>query len=261
MATKKKLYRKLKSKYRLVVMNDETFEEKASVILSPLNVLIIASITALILVGFGVVIIAFTPLREYIPGYMDVSLSKKLVKSGLRLDSLEQAMVLKDRYITNINRIIMGDKMKSDKKDENIPVPSGSASIPYYPKDLLLGTLIFFTPVHGYVSNPYNPATRHYGVDIATADDEPVKSVLDGTVIFTGWTSETGYVINVQHEQNLVSVYKHNSMLVKKEGDPVKAGDVISFSGQAGELSTGPHLHFELWYRGQTVNPMEYVKF
>jgi murein DD-endopeptidase MepM/ murein hydrolase activator NlpD len=129
---------------------------------------------------------------------------------------------------------------------------SGSGSI---------SNFFFFTPIQGIISNGYNPANRHFGIDIVSKMNEAVKSVLDGTVILSAWTLQTGNIIAVQHQSNIISVYKHNSVLLKKEGDNVKAGDPIAIVGESGEMQTGPHLHFELWYNGNPVNPREYISF
>ena len=124
-----------------------------------------------------------------------------------------------------------------------------------------IGSYVFFTPLKGTVTTPFSALNKHYGVDIVSAPDEVIKSALDGTVIFSNWTSETGYVIGIQHSNNLFTIYKHNSALLKKEGDYVKAGEVVAIIGNTGELTSGPHLHFELWYNGSPVNPKDYVSF
>lgn len=124
-----------------------------------------------------------------------------------------------------------------------------------------MSTVLFFSPLKGMVSSKYNPVEQHFGVDITAPANEPVKAALNGTVLFSGWTSETGYVIGIQHDNNLVSMYKHNSALLKKTGTLVQAGEVIAIVGNSGELSSGPHLHFELWHNGNPVNPQEYMVF
>jgi murein DD-endopeptidase MepM/ murein hydrolase activator NlpD len=124
-----------------------------------------------------------------------------------------------------------------------------------------ISSFFYFTPLKGIVINGFDAAKQHYGVDVAGKKDDIIKSVLDGTVIFSNWTLETGYIIGIQHQHNLISVYKHNSALLKKLGDYVKAGDPIAFIGNSGELSSGPHMHFELWYNGNPVNPKDYIPF
>jgi murein DD-endopeptidase MepM/ murein hydrolase activator NlpD len=119
----------------------------------------------------------------------------------------------------------------------------------------------FFTPLSGIITSKFNSKEKHFGIDIVTSANEAVKATLDGTVIYADWTIETGHVIAIQHSRNLISVYKHNSVLLKSEGEYAKAGEPIAIAGQSGELTTGPHLHFELWYNGTAVNPEEYIIF
>jgi murein DD-endopeptidase MepM/ murein hydrolase activator NlpD len=130
-----------------------------------------------------------------------------------------------------------------------------------YNSNASIRNYFFFTPLKGLITNNFNTALGHYGIDIVAKENEPVKSVLDGTVILSDWTVKTGYVIAIQHQSNIISVYKHNSVLMKKEGEHVKAGDVIAIIGNTGELSSGPHLHFELWHDGKPVNPLDYMRF
>jgi murein DD-endopeptidase MepM/ murein hydrolase activator NlpD len=128
-------------------------------------------------------------------------------------------------------------------------------------KDVTLDQLRFFTPLKGVVTNRFNPSQQHFGLDIASAKNEAVKAAYDGTVIFAEWTAETGYVMAIQHTGNVISVYKHNSVLLRKQGSFVRAGETISIVGTSGEYSTGPHLHFELWIRGKAVDPEQYLAF
>lgn len=282
---KKKIYRRLRNKYRLVIMNDETFEEKVSVTLSPLNVFVFAGTIIISLITFTIYIIAFTPLREYIPGYADVNMQRKLVALTYKADSLTKSVAARDLYLMNLRAVINGN-VGSDSFPENRPdmvrydtlqIPPASA------EDSALRALIesedrfslspssgpvssisnfyFFTPVKGTVTSTFNPKIKHFGIDIVAGPNEVIKTTLDGTVVMADWTSETGYVIAVQHSNNLFSIYKHNSALLKTTGDFVKAGEVIAIIGNSGELTTGPHLHFELWYNGTPVNPVDYMSF
>lgn len=282
---KKKKLQKLKHKYRLVILNDDTFEEKVSVRLSRLNVFSIVGFGSLMLIVLVTIIIAFTPLREFIPGYTDVNIRKQGIKNTLKLDSLELALQQKEQYINNINRIVQGDPLQfSDsivvdtsvnyKNITNNRVEEDSLlrvmieteekynlfkSASNTPEDI--SNFIFFSPLKGIVTDEFNARKQHFGVDLVAPKNEAIKATLDGTVIFAEWTVETGYVIQLQHANNLISVYKHNSSLHKKQGDKVNAGDVIAIVGNSGELSTGPHLHFELWYNGIPINPQEYIVF
>lgn len=278
-------FQRLKHKYRFVILNDDTFEEKLNFKLSQLNVFTAFGVGSLFLIALVTVLIAFTPLREFIPGYADVKIRKTGVENTLRIDSLEIVIQQKEQYINNINRIIQGEPIIFDDSvvvDTTLNYKNiGNEKIP---QDSLLRVMIeteekynlfksagktpgsisnfiFFSPLKGIVTEIFNPKKLHFGVDLVAPKNEAIKSTLDGTVIFAEWTAETGYVIQVQHSSNLVSIYKHNSILHKKQGDKVKAGDVIAIVGNTGELSSGPHLHFELWYNGIPLNPQEYMLF
>jgi murein DD-endopeptidase MepM/ murein hydrolase activator NlpD len=287
---KKKLIKRLKSKYRLVIMNDETFEEKASLTLSPMNVITVFGSFTLFLIISMVYIIAFTPLREYIPGYADVGMRRTVFSMSIKVDSLENEMRTKDAYIKNLNYIISGQvppqgdlsKPDSTQKYNNLSFKkstedsllrkqvaeeerlTGGRVIANNPNSKSNGSMagvFFFPPIKGLVTTKFNTVDSHFGVDIVAPKDENIKATLGGKVVFSGWTSETGYVIAIQHDNNLLSVYKHNSTLLKKTGNMVKAGEPIAIIGNSGELTTGPHLHFELWYNGTPLNPADYMNF
>ncbi len=268
------------------MMNDETLEEKVSFRLSPLNVFVFAGTLIIGLVTLTIFLIAFTPLREYIPGYADVDMKRRSINLALKGDSLQSVVSAHDKYIQNLSGIISGNIVDFDTaslSDVNARYDTVS-NLSHSPEDVELRSEIesmdnyfvtfenknrlsgiagfnFFSPVKGKVSNEYNRQSKHFGIDIVGAPDEVIKSTLDGTVVMADFTSETGYVIAVMHSNNLLSVYKHNSALLKKAGDFVKAGDVIAFIGNSGELTSGPHLHFELWYNGSPVNPQDYITF
>lgn len=268
-------------------MNDSTFEEKVSLRLSPLNFFIVVGSCIILLTTIVISFVAFTPLREYIPGYADVNLRKKVLSLSLKADSLEKDAAAKDLYVANINTIISGgvptDKIKkpiqaeSDKYKKLDLKPSESdvslrrqiesqdpyslLSVNEIAEGTGISSFFFFTPIKGIITNSFNPKDDHFGVDVVAAENEAIKATLDGTVLFAGWTSETGYVIQLQHSNNLVSIYKHNSAIIKKTGQSVKAGEVIAIIGNSGEHTTGPHLHFELWYNGAAVDPQEYMVF
>lgn len=280
------IYR-IKNKFRLVIMNDSTFEEKASFVLTPLNVFVFVGVLALFLIVLVSYIIAFTPLREYIPGYADVNMRRNIKTLALRVDSLDRELHNKEMNIANFADILLDKKVNpkitanpkdSTKKYDKLTLSPSiddslmRAEIESQSKySLALGdessaksgirNFFFFVPLKGVVTDSYKSGTSHYGVDIVAPENEAIKATLDGTVILAAWTSETGYVIQVQHENNLVSIYKHNSVLLKKVGDKVNAGEAIAIIGNSGELSTGPHLHFELWFNGLPVDPQEYMSF
>lgn len=282
------LRNKLNDKYRLVIMNDSTLERKISFRLTRLNVFIALGALIMILVVGTTFLIAYTPLREYIPGYGDIGMQKDLYDLVERTDSFQHEILLREAYIQNIKDVISGKDFSLN--DAQKPVEGGkvnydSLDLSASREDSLLrqefedldqynlmttgikgssssiSNFFFFKPIQGVISNGFNPASRHYGIDIVAKKNEAIKSILDGTVIFSSWTLQTGYVIAVQHQSDIVSIYKHNSALLKREGDYVMAGDPIAVIGGSGELSTGPHLHFELWYSGKPVNPRDYITF
>lgn len=285
---KEKLGQRLRVKYRMVLMNDESFQEKFSLRLSPLNVIILGGTLAIFLVVLVTYIIAFTSLREYIPGYADINMRRQVYETTVRLDSLERAMLLKDRYLENLQLVISGELPEtellepdtskayaeiefSQSREDSLLRAMVEEEERYNLRTLQLGAapsaennirnLFFFAPIKGEISAPFDPKSSHVGVDVVSKENEAVKSTLDGTVVIATWTYDAGYVIAVQHTSNLMSFYKHNSVLLKKQGDVVKAGEVLAIVGNSGELTTGPHLHFELWFGGRPVNPVEYVVF
>ena len=286
---KRKLVARLRNKYRLVIMNDDTFEEKASLRLSPLNLFVFSGTILLTLITLMIYLIAFTPIREYIPGYADLNMQRNVYRLTILADSLGQEMAFKDRYIENMKKIVNGTFDENDTSGSK-PGNTGKTEVPKVlqksKEDSALRAMIesqdrfelnapeqkssrsndvssffFFTPVKGTITNIFNAAEKHYGVDVAAAPNEAIKATLDGSVILSSWTTETGYVIAIQHSNNLVSLYKHNSALLKKSGAYVKAGEAIAIIGNSGEFSTGTHLHFELWYNGSPVNPKDYIAF
>jgi murein DD-endopeptidase MepM/ murein hydrolase activator NlpD len=287
---KQTLFSRLRNKYRLVIMNDETLEERLTFRLSRLNVFIVLGTLTIILIVLTSILIAFTPLREYIPGYSNVGLQKKLYEMQIKTDSIEKGLEKRDRFIQNLKDVMNGKDLSGDvpvvrdtlKKYGNVKIKKSAEdsllrsevesqskyNLYRYEntenvrqKSESIGKVLFFIPLKGVVTNDFDPARNHFGIDIVSKENEAIKTVLDGTVIFSNWTLETGYTIAIQHPQNIVSVYKHNSALLKKEGDFVKAGDPIAIVGQTGELTTGPHLHFELWSDGNPVNPKDYINF
>ncbi|HUX54052.1 MAG TPA: M23 family metallopeptidase [Williamwhitmania sp.] len=280
----KRYLSKLKNKYRFSIYNDQTFEEVWFFRLSRLNVIAFLGGSSFLLIALVTVLIAFTPLREFIPGYPDTNTRRAIVENALKVDSLQQQLDHWQKYLTSLKAIMNG---------ENPPVLLSKRDTTIHPKDIvfkkslddsLLRSQIeekeqynlsvtnnsmentvkgmhFFPPVRGVVTNSFNIASGHFGTDIASSPNEVVVATLDGTVTMAAWTLETGYVIQIQHAGNLLSVYKHNSKLLKKPGAHVKAGEAIAIIGNSGELTTGPHLHFELWYNGTPVDPEKYIVF
>ncbi len=285
-----KWYYRLRDKYRLVIMNDITFEERLSIRLTRLNVFIILGSTSILLIVLTTLLISLTPLREYIPGYTDIELYQRVYNLQNKSDSLERVFAQKDLYFQNLKNIIEGNPIQ----DTIIIDTSSNSGINYDSvayirsiEDSILrqeyedqnrysiyfdeneslyddnptGNISFFSPIRGIVTTFFSLAENHFGIDIVSNENETVKATLDGTVILSNWTVETGYVIAIQHQRNYISFYKHNSALLKTVGSFVKAGDPIAIIGESGDLSTGPHLHFELWHNGSAVNPLDYMTF
>jgi murein DD-endopeptidase MepM/ murein hydrolase activator NlpD len=291
MEEKKKtsFWTKIRNRYRLVVMNDDTFEEQFSLKLTPLNTVVLVGLVSILMIVLTVSLIAFTPLREYIPGYgTEINTRQELINLALKVDSLQYELSLRTAAMDNLKNIISGNI--SDDSTKNVPPTSvkgniGNLDVKPSKEDSefraqvesqdkyslsfsegktakgSISSFFFFTPVKGMVSASFNASQEHFGVDIVAKENEPIKATLDGTVLFAGWTSETGYTIQIQHSNNLVSVYKHNSVLLKKAGQYVKAGEAIAVIGNSGEQTTGPHLHFELWYNGTPIDPQDYMVF
>ena len=280
---KEKIKQKLLSKYRLVILNDNTFEEKLSFNLTRLNVFVLAGFSVIALIALTSVLIAFTPLREYIPGYSSTALENKAHKLTKKADSLVIALRTNKKQLNSIRKVLTGSVFPADSIEENekkISNDDAFVSIPTSAEDSLLRkkvaredkfnlletdkqkeNFVLFPPVKGSISDSFSQEKKHFAVDIVVAVGTAVKAVADGRVIFAEWTADTGYVVIIEHANNLLSVYKHNSSINKSQGDYVRTGEVISFSGATGELTTGPHLHFELWSEGYALDPTNFIAF
>lgn len=281
-----KLRQKLTYKYRMVVLNEDTFEERFSFKLSRLNVYVFGGLSIIILIALTSLLIAFTPLREYVPGYSSTALKKKATDLTYQLDSLENIYKTNDIKLNAMLSIIKGDEdigayqkrvdsiieISQDSNNNNHLYASKADSVfrenidkqdrdNINSKNIPSINKMLFSPVSGTITNHFNSDKKHYAIDIATKKDAPIKTIADGTIIFSEWSVDTGYVILVDHGSNLISVYKHNSQLYKKQGDMVKSGEVIASAGTSGELSTGVHLHFELWYNGYPIDPTNFMDF
>jgi murein DD-endopeptidase MepM/ murein hydrolase activator NlpD len=279
-----RIRRKLLDKYRLMILNENTFEERLSFKLTRLNVFVMSSLTAIFFITLTYLIIAFTPLREYIPGYSSTALKKKATALSYKTDSLQRVIALNDRYYQSIKKVLTGDLNAVDFNRDSIiqavKLEASEVDLSPTPEDSLLRekvdkedkynlfesattatNFVLFPPVSGTISEPYNAKEKHFAVDVVVAKDTPVKATADGIVVFAEWTASTGYVIIIEHSYGLISIYKHNATLTKAQGDLVKAGEVIATAGSTGELSTGPHLHFELWNDGYPINPTNFIDF
>ncbi len=295
-------FRLFKHRHRLVILDSDTFQERWSFKLSAMNVFIALGILSIVLVVVTSIIIAFTGLRQYIPGYMRDDLIEEAHNNRLKLDSLQRLYADQTLMLNNIKMVISGQdiptvdfktpkvddtsknyyknieyqrskedsllRVEQEQSDDN---PKSKYDIkkratteqekPFSVSDNTLKNYFFYTPIKGTIVNGYDLSKRHLGIDIAAKPNEPVKAIYGGTVIFADWTVDGGYTIAVQHPQNIISVYKHNSSLLKRESDIVRAGEPIAFIGNSGEQTSGQHLHFELWHNGSSVNPREYIPF
>jgi murein DD-endopeptidase MepM/ murein hydrolase activator NlpD len=287
MAKEDKKKKNWRDKYRFSVINDHTFEEVWRIKLTQYNAFLLITFLVVFIIGATTSLIAFTNLREFIPGYPDVIMRRNILLSAIRLDSLDRELALRDKYFANLSAIISGNKpvelyARPDTTKNYKAIKFGTSAEDSMLRvrveneekyNLTLGPLNqesatslaglhFFSPVKGIISGKYDVRTKHFGTDIVTKQKAYVSAVLAGTVIFTAWTMETGFVIEIQHSNNIVSVYKHNANLLKEMGDLVRAGDFISVVGNSGELYTsGPHLHFEIWYKGISLDPEKHILF
>ena len=280
----RKFKKKLLHKYRLVILNEDTFEERISFKLTRLNVFVLMSISSILLIIGTTLLIAFTPLREYIPGYSSTALKKKAVELSYKTDSLQQLIAINEKYFSSVKKVLQGEvssiNFNKDSVIEEAKFSISEMDLKPSKEDSLLRekvakedkynlfetatakiNFVLFPPVKGTISEAYNFEEKHYAIDIIVESNTPVKATADGIVIFSEWTIETGNVIIIDHGNGLISVYKHNASLTKSQGELVKSGEVIATSGNSGELTSGPHLHFELWKDGYPINPTNFIDF
>ena len=278
---RKAFWHNIKFKYKLTVINENTLEEIVGIHVSKLNGLSVLLSACTIIFLIAATIIAFTPLRNYLPGYMNSEVRAQVVSNALRADSLQQELERQNRYVMNIQDIFSG-KVKVDSvqsidsltnlraeqlmersEEEEAFIQKYEETERYNLRNISgereVRGLIFYRPTRGLMSANFEPDKKHYGVDLTASPNESVLAVLDGTVVFAAYTAETGYVVQIQHSQNFVSIYKHCGTLMKHQGDKVKGGDVIALIGESHKEK--PHLHFELWHKGTPVNPGKYVVF
>jgi murein DD-endopeptidase MepM/ murein hydrolase activator NlpD len=284
---------RLANTYRLVVMNDETFEEVSSTRLSLLNIYVLLSSVLVIMAILVWLMIAFTPLRKYVPGYGDVMQDQEVRELYRQVADLEDELITHRKYSENFRRILVGevvtedDVPKVDPEMMNEAVVDTAAELSeeemelrnelmleevgvkakeprttnLSPKDTPLERLFFSSPISGEISAGFMPDKEHFGVDVLAPKNTAIKAAMDGYVFLSDWTLETGNTIGIQHSSNLITFYKHNSVLLKEVGSYVKAGEAVAVIGNTGTMSNGPHLHFELWYKGKPIDPTEYIDF
>jgi len=287
----KDLLEKLHNKYRLVILNDTTLEEKVTMRLSRMNVYILGSTIAVLLILLTVFIIILTPLKEYIPGYnQDNNIRRKVMRLTNSTDSLEDIVIAQEKFINSFKSLfspaVPEEQTKSTQKEptpkpklDSIDLDKRSANDSLLRDDMEkqefytlftgkspakkkpLSQFNFIVPVEGILTRPYDFDNGHFGVDIVARENEAIRAVADGIVIMSDYTLDTGYVIAILHDQSFVSIYKHNSANLKKGGNFVVAGDAIGIVGNSGDQSSGPHLHFEIWHNAAPADPQNYLIF
>ena len=280
----KSFLKRIFNDYKVVVSSEDTFEEKLSFKANKINVFIITLVYSIILISFTISIVFFTQLREMVPGYSSSDLLNRAIYLTKKTDSLEQQIALNNKFYKsiedvlsgNINEFIARDELSIDSNLINPGVvtisPNSQDSIlrKYVENEdkfnltnneLIIENKMFFSPIKGEITQNFNYNENHFAIDIAADIGTPVKSVLDGKIIFSEWSLETGYVVVIDHGENIISVYKHNSKTLKEQNDFVQAGEVIAYSGNQGNLSSGPHLHFELWKNGTPIDPEPLLNF
>lgn len=286
-----KIKERLQHRYRLVVMNEETFEEVSSYRLTWMNVYISLSVFIVLLATLIVLLFVLTPIKQYLPGYSTITKNEDYYKIEKRLIALEREVNAREIYIKSVRNALTNNvqykpeevEEEGDKGDKAVDTNVEPNAEDYQLRRVVergkyagedskitsnftgdlrtIEQLFFVPPIQGSTSSGFRPDKKHYGIDIVAPRNTPIKAVADGVVITSDWTYDTGNVIAVQHENNIVSFYKHNSVLLKKVGSFVKGGEAVAIIGNTGEQTDGPHLHFELWYNGTPVDPAEYINF
>ena len=270
--------------YKIVISSEDTFEEKLSFKANKINAFIIMLVYSIILISFTISIVFFTQLRELVPGYSSSDLLNRAIYLTEKTDSLEQQIALNNKFYQSIEDVLSGktedfipkEILESDTNYNNFDINTINPNIQdsilrsyvdnedkfnLTKNELVIENKMFFTPITGEITQGFNSKDNHYALDISADIGTPVKSILEGKIIFSEWSIDTGYVIIIDHGQDIISVYKHNSKALKKQNDFVQAGEVIAYSGNQGNLSTGPHLHFELWKNGTPINPQPLLNF
>ena len=280
----KRFFKKLFNDYKVVVSSEDTFEEKLAFKASKINAFLLMLVYSAILISFTIGIVFFTELRELVPGYSSSDLLNRAVYLTQKTDSLERQIELNNKFYKSIEDVLSG-KIDEFIPRENISVDSTiseSLALTILPSsedsilrkyvenedkfnltknELVIENKMFYSPIKGDITQSFNFEENHFAVDISADVGTPVKSILDGKILFSEWSVDTGHVIIIDHGDNIISVYKHNSKLLKEQNDYVQAGEVIAYSGNQGSLSSGPHLHFELWKNGTPIDPEPLLNF
>jgi len=275
---------KLTRTYKVVVSSEDTFEERLSFSTNKFNVFLVLSLYSTILIAFTISVVFFTQIREMVPGYSSSDLLTQAIYLTKKTDSLENELELNNTFYKSIENVLSGKAEKIIYKDtlavsnekDNIDFQSVLANAEdsilrkyieeedkfnLTKNELVIENKMFVSPVKGQITQKFDPLNNHFALDILVDTGTPVKSILEGKVIFSEWSVDTGHVLIIDHGDDIISVYKHNSKVLKTQNNFVKAGEVIAYSGNQGTLSTGPHLHFELWKNGTPINPEPLFNF
>lgn len=279
---KNKIINFFDKKFRLVFINDESLQEEGFLKLSRTNIFVLASVLLASVFIISFCVIVYSPLNKHLPGKSSDLVQKELIQLILKSDSLESALARNSLYLSNIESVINGSSISFDFLDDSLGKVNNSEIAFFKSKeDSMLRVrvekedqssirinskkrtkqLLFFPPFKGLISDSFNLNTNHFAVDLVAKKGTKIKCIKDGTVIVSDWNPETGYVIGIQHDENFISFYKHCSFLLKKVGDVVSTGENIAIIGNSGELSSGPHLHLELWKNGSPLDPTNYIAF
>jgi len=254
---------RLSNVYRLVIIDDDTLGEVKSKRFSILGMLLLFSLIGLIISILTAAILCFTPLRYLVPGYADITNNQVYMGLTKRIEELEKEVEAQVVYTKGITNMLNPTEQKLNEIQDNNHIVeinlTKQANITKSGVELSLEHYYFCSPLEGEVSAAYDYTNKHFGVDIVAQKDSPVLSIMDGVIIAADWSTKTGNTISVQHPNNLVSVYKHNSKLLKKVGETVKSCEAIAIVGNTGILTDGPHVHFEMWYGGKPLNPQGYI--
>ena len=276
--------KKLINSYKVVVSNEDTFEERLSFRTNKINIFFTLLVYSTILIAFTISVVFFTEVREMVPGYSSSELLNKAVFLTQKTDSLERELELNNKFYNSIESVLSGktdqviykDTLASNNNYNELNQTTISASYEdsilrryveqedkfnLTKNELVIENKMFFSPIKGEITQKFDPSNNHFAIDVAADIGTAVKSVLDGKVLFSEWSVDTGHVLIIDHGENIISVYKHNSKTLKTQNNFVKAGEVIAYSGNQGNLSTGPHLHFELWKNGTPINPEPLFNF
>lgn len=281
---KKNSINKLTRSYKVVVSSEDTFEERLSFSTNKFNVFLVLSLYSIILIAFTISVVFFTQIREMVPGYSSSDLLTQAIYLTKKTDSLENELELNNTFYKSIENVLSGkteqiiykDTLAVSKEKDNIDFQAVLANAEdsilrkyveeedkfnLTKNELVIENKMFVSPVKGQITQKFDPLNNHFALDILVDTGTPVKSILEGKVIFSEWSIDTGHVLIIDHGDNIISVYKHNSKVLKTQNNFVKAGEVIAYSGNQGTLSTGPHLHFELWKNGTPINPEPLFNF